>query len=43
MLGYSDAKSFVEVAGADAAEGTLLFDTLVDPQNGHRRNCRSGG
>jgi branched-chain amino acid transport system substrate-binding protein len=33
MLGYSDAKSFVEVAGADAAEGTLLFDTLVDPQN----------
>jgi branched-chain amino acid transport system substrate-binding protein len=33
MLGYSDAKSFVEVAGADAAEGTLLFDTLVDPQD----------
>ena len=33
VLGYSDAKSFVEVAGADTAEGTLLFDTLVDPQN----------
>ncbi len=33
MLGYADAKSFIEVAGAEAAEGTLLFDTLVDPQN----------
>ncbi len=32
MLGYSDAKSFIEIAGPDAAEGTLLFDTLVDPQ-----------
>jgi branched-chain amino acid transport system substrate-binding protein len=37
MLGYSDAKSFVEVAGADAAEGTLLFDTLVDPQNAQQQ------
>jgi branched-chain amino acid transport system substrate-binding protein len=43
MLGYSDAKSFVEVAGADAAEGTLLFDTLVDPQNAQQQECRSGG
>jgi branched-chain amino acid transport system substrate-binding protein len=38
MLGYSDAKSFVEVAGADSAEGTLLFDTLVDPQNQAQRD-----
>lgn len=30
MLGYSDAKSFVDVAGAEAAEGTLLFDTLAE-------------
>jgi branched-chain amino acid transport system substrate-binding protein len=33
MLGYSDVKSFIEVATPDAAEGALLFDTLVDPQN----------
>ena len=33
MLGYSDVKSFVEVATPAAAEGTILFDTLVDPQN----------
>jgi len=33
MLGYSDAKSFVDIAGADAAEGTILFDTLAAPQN----------
>jgi branched-chain amino acid transport system substrate-binding protein len=33
MLGYSDVKSFIEVATPEAAEGTLLFDTLVDPQN----------
>jgi branched-chain amino acid transport system substrate-binding protein len=33
MLGYSDVKSFVEVATPEAAEGTILFDTLVDPQN----------
>ncbi|HEX2941566.1 MAG TPA: ABC transporter substrate-binding protein, partial [Rhodopila sp.] len=32
MLGYSDAKSFVDIAGPDAAEGTLLFDTLAQPQ-----------
>src|ERR1700733_5238933 len=29
LLGYSDAKSFVDIAGPDAAEGTLLFDTLA--------------
>jgi branched-chain amino acid transport system substrate-binding protein len=40
MLGYSDAKSFVEVAGADAAEGTLLFDTLVDPQNAQQKELQ---
>ncbi len=40
MLGYSDAKSFVEVAGADAAEGTLLFDTLVDPQNPQQKELQ---
>src|ERR1700733_3546111 len=33
MLGYSDAKSFVDIAGKDAAEGTILFDTLAAPQN----------
>ncbi|HVZ07143.1 ABC transporter substrate-binding protein [Rhodopila sp.] len=33
LLGYSDAKSFVDIAGADAAEGTILFDTLAEPQN----------
>jgi len=32
MLGYSDAKSFVEIAGPDAAEGTLMFDTLAEAQ-----------
>ena len=32
LLGYSDAKSFVEIAGPDAAEGALLFDTLAEPQ-----------
>jgi len=32
MIGYSDAKSFVDIAGPDAAEGTLLFDTLAEPQ-----------
>jgi branched-chain amino acid transport system substrate-binding protein len=32
MLGYSDARSFIEVAGASAAEGTILFDTLAEPQ-----------
>ena len=37
MLGYSDAKSFVEVAGADAAERHLLFDTLVEPQNAQQK------
>src|SRR6201996_1541944 len=31
-IGYSDAKSFVDIAGPDAAEGTLLFDTLAEPQ-----------
>ena len=41
MLGYSDAKSFVEVAGADAAEGTLLFDTLVDPQNDAQKELQA--
>ncbi len=33
LLGYSDAKSFVDIAGADAAEGTIMFDTLAAPQN----------
>jgi branched-chain amino acid transport system substrate-binding protein len=37
LLGYSDAKSFVEIAGPDAAEGTLLFDTLAAPQNDAQR------
>lgn len=32
LLGYSDAKSFVDIAGPDAAEGTILFDTLAEPQ-----------
>ncbi len=31
-IGYSDAKSFVDIAGPDAAEGTILFDTLAEPQ-----------
>ncbi len=37
LLGYSDAKSFVDIAGPDAAEGTLLFDTLAAPQNDAER------
>ena len=32
LIGYSDAKSFVDIAGPDAAEGTILFDTLAEPQ-----------
>lgn len=40
MLGYSDAKSFIEIAGPDAAEGTLLFDTLVDPQMPAQKELR---
>ena len=32
LLGYADAKSFVDIAGPDAAEGTLMFDTLAEPQ-----------
>ena len=32
QIGYSDAKSFVDIAGPDAAEGTLLFDTLAEAQ-----------
>ena len=40
MLGYSDVKSFVEVATPAAAEGTLLFDTLVDPQNAAQTELR---
>jgi branched-chain amino acid transport system substrate-binding protein len=32
LQGYSDAKSFVDIAGPEAAEGTLLFDTLAEPQ-----------
>jgi branched-chain amino acid transport system substrate-binding protein len=31
-IGYSDAKAFVDIAGADAAEGTILFNTLVEAQ-----------
>lgn len=40
MLGYSDVKSFVEVATPAAAEGTILFDTLVDPQNDAQRELQ---
>jgi branched-chain amino acid transport system substrate-binding protein len=32
MIGYSDARSFVDIAGPEAAEGTILFDTLAEPQ-----------
>jgi branched-chain amino acid transport system substrate-binding protein len=32
LLGYSDAKSFVDIAGPDAAEGALMFDTLAEPK-----------
>jgi branched-chain amino acid transport system substrate-binding protein len=31
-IGYSDAKAFVDIAGAQAAEGTILFNTLVEAQ-----------
>jgi branched-chain amino acid transport system substrate-binding protein len=31
-IGYSDAKSFIDIAGPDAAEGTILFDTLAEAQ-----------
>lgn len=40
LIGYSDAKSFVEIAGPDAAEGTLLFDTLAAPQNDAQRGLQ---
>ncbi len=30
-IGYSDPKAFVDIAGAGAAEGTILFNTLVEP------------
>jgi branched-chain amino acid transport system substrate-binding protein len=33
LLGYADAKSFVEIASPQAAEGTIMFDTLAEPQN----------
>lgn len=33
LLGYADVKPFVEIAGRDAAEGTLMFDTLAAPFN----------
>jgi len=41
MLGYSDVKSFIEVAGADAAERTILFDTLAEPQNEKQKELES--
>lgn len=41
MLGYSDVKSFIEVAGADAAEKTILFDTLAEPQNEKQKELES--
>ncbi len=41
MLGYSDVKSFVEVATPAAAEGTILFDTLVDPQNAAQKELQA--
>jgi branched-chain amino acid transport system substrate-binding protein len=37
LQGYSDAKSFVDIAGPDAAEGTLLFDTLAEPQTAEQK------
>lgn len=33
MLGYSDVKSLIEIAGADAAENAILSDTLATPEN----------
>jgi branched-chain amino acid transport system substrate-binding protein len=33
LLGYADVRPFVEIAGKDAAEGTLMFDTLAAPFN----------
>jgi branched-chain amino acid transport system substrate-binding protein len=41
LLGYSDVKSFIEVAGADAAERTILFDTLVEPQNDKQKELEA--
>jgi branched-chain amino acid transport system substrate-binding protein len=41
LLGYSDVKSFIEVAGADAAESTILFDTLAEPQNEKQKALES--
>jgi branched-chain amino acid transport system substrate-binding protein len=38
LLGYSDAKSFVDIAGPEAAEGTLLFDTLAEPQTPEQKD-----
>jgi branched-chain amino acid transport system substrate-binding protein len=31
-IGYADAKAFVDIAGAQAAEGTILFDSVAEPQ-----------
>lgn len=41
LLGYSDVKSFMEVATPEAAEGTILFDTLVDPQNDRQKELEA--
>ena len=43
LLGYADAKSFVDIAGPDAAEGTLMFDTLAEPQNDARAGVAAAG
>lgn len=31
-IGYADPKAFIDIAGAQAAEGTILFNSLVEPQ-----------
>ena len=37
-IGYADPKAFVDIAGAEAAEGTLLFNTLTEPQTAKQKD-----
>jgi branched-chain amino acid transport system substrate-binding protein len=36
-IGYSDPVAFVQIAGAEAAEGAILFNTITEPTNPKQR------
>jgi len=36
-IGYSDPVAFVQIAGAEAAEGVILFNTITEPTNPKQR------